>query len=965
MLLLGTLNVRGITNLTSKKALVNDIGRNNILCCAIQETHIKESGVISFICDQTKVVYNLHTISSENVRRGIGFVVKSDVDCNIEKISDRLAVIYIHLKDHIGKVRTIRVFNVYAPPRSKSKAYKEEIGQLFDQLETNINKGSVYKTFICGDFNLSVGSAHDQYPSNIGSYGKGIATEQSDILLGLLQRNNLYVTNTFFKHKLAHVTTWQSEYIKENRRNPYRTQIDFVIAHSSWKRTHRDARSYINLDVSTDHRLVISKFNVDWSRVFAPKKPNKNISVEHLSNTSIKDAYCDKVKTSITNHPADQRITWQYLCDTCIKASEDLKPKRKTGRVSNDDVAILSEHQKNLYILIKNCQDQQKKRILRTCRNKALHDIRRAVKRQENLEVLDQIKEIENSKHDSRRMFKATQVLRRKTDNSVCVKDKNGLVVNSESQKIERISEYFESVFNPVDVEEFPVVPPKPLQHPFTSDEIGKAISSLKNNKSAGIDKLRAEHLKCAPPEINQCIADILNNTCETGDYPEQISIGLLTPLQKPGKPKGPPQNLRPVILLSILRKIIAICTVRRISDRLFGKVIPITQAAYRPGRSATELVFAFKLLAEKAIISENYDIHLLLLDMSKAFDTIKRDILINDLKEILEDDELHLVSLLLKNIRIGIKLNNRIGKLFNSVIGSPQGDGASAIFFIAYLAKSKKQEDLYGFKEKEVLAIINGTRVKVCCREPAFLLEQQFADDISFASTSTSEIDRIQKETSSDLAKRNLQINDSKTERYSIERGGNTDWKKCKLVGSLLSTEEDIKRRKILANSAFCQLKAAFFTKHITLDVKLRLFKALVESVFLYNSEIWGLTTTQENNIDVFQRKFLRSLLQIRYSAGNWCSNEDLYRISGQVPWSRVIRSRRWRFFGHVCRLNPATPARRALQEITIPTKRPRGRTCTTYISTIRKDLQSKGIANINQGVVVAQDRVVWRSMS
>ena len=65
-----------------------------------------------------------------------------------------------------------------------------------------------------------------------------------------------------------------------------------------------------------------------------------------------------------------------------------------------------------------------------------------------------------------------------------------------------------------------------------------------------------------------------------------------------------------------------------------------------------------------------------------------------------------------------------------------------------------------------------------------------------------------------------------------------------CALVDG---TEEDIKRRKILANSAFCQLKAAFFTKHITLDVKLRLFKALVESVFLYNTEIWGLTTTQQ----------------------------------------------------------------------------------------------------------------------
>ena len=50
-------------------------------------------------------------------------------------------------------------------------------------------------------------------------------------------------------------------------------------------------------------------------------------------------------------------------------------------------------------------------------------------------------------------------------------------------------------------------------------------------------------------------IADIFNIMAETGEYPREIKTGVLVPLQKPGKPKGPVENLRPIILLSVLRK--------------------------------------------------------------------------------------------------------------------------------------------------------------------------------------------------------------------------------------------------------------------------------------------------------------------------------------------------------------------------------------------------------------------------
>ena len=48
-----------------------------------------------------------------------------------------------------------------------------------------------------------------------------------------------------------------------------------------------------------------------------------------------------------------------------------------------------------------------------------------------------------------------------------------------------------------------------------------------------------------------------------------ELNCGILIPLQKPGKKKRPASNLRPVILLSIIRKILAICLIRRIRERI------------------------------------------------------------------------------------------------------------------------------------------------------------------------------------------------------------------------------------------------------------------------------------------------------------------------------------------------------------------------------------------------------------
>ena len=61
------------------------------------------------------------------------------------------------------------------------------------------------------------------------------------------------------------------------------------------------------------------------------------------------------------------------------------------------------------------------------------------------------------------------------------------------------------------------------------------------------------------------------------------------------------------------------------------------------------------KLMIERSISSTDETVYLLLLGMSKAFDSIQRNTLIEDLKNIQNQDELHVIRILL-DVKIAAK---------------------------------------------------------------------------------------------------------------------------------------------------------------------------------------------------------------------------------------------------------------------------------------------------------------------
>ena len=79
---------------------------------------------------------------------------------------------------------------------------------------------------------------------------------------------------------------------------------------------------------------------------------------------------------------------------------------------------------------------------------------------------------------------------------------------------------------------------------------------------------------------------------------------------------------------------------------------------------------------------------HLVLLDMSKAFGSIKRKDLIEHLQHTIPADEVHIMEKMLE-VSFVIRCGDSISETFHTDTGAPQRDCASANSFTYYLAKS------------------------------------------------------------------------------------------------------------------------------------------------------------------------------------------------------------------------------------------------------------------------------------
>ena len=967
-------NVQGLNNPAKQKLLADDFISKGISVMMIQETKIQKQGMYEIIASNGTKFHLYNSGHASLSTQGVAILVRSDcISIKFNPISCRVC----HAVVKLNNKKQVNVISAYSPTNENTKKCPEQTEKFYDELTSVINKINKRDDLVIGaDFNARTKltfNEHKLYQTNVGKYSHSEINENGRFLLDFCKIHDLKLTNTFLKQKPSHQTTWESPIkINAQRNNPYRFQIDYVIIKVNSSIKIRNSRSYNGVRTISDHKPVITDTNIKSKyRKYEHSEPKLNIKL--LQNKEMQDKYHTKVDQLMTNIPEsnDCQELWTSISSITKSAAEEvLGFKSKTQRENNEKVAELSKFQLKIKNDISVAKSDEQIKTLKKQRNRVMTKIHNEMKQQEKRKVENIINDLEKCPNDSRKMFDAVRNLKKfKPYSKLLLKSSDSSLTSDDQEHTEIIAHYFKNIFF-TNAPKYKTINPQPMKTPFTTKEVQEAVKTMKNNKSPGCDEVYVELIKYAPTVIHENIAKICNIIAESGKYPKELIHGLLCALQKAGKSKGPPEHLRPIILLSTLRKILAIIMMKRINGRI-DAAIPQSQAAYRPGRSTTEHIFATKLAIERTITSKNEEIFLILLDMTKAFDSISREKLLTDLEEIIDQDELHIMQLML-NVRLSVKCGSYQSEYFETDTGAPQGDCASANEFTLYLAKTlqgtyhptnvQPQDHCYVTHEHQNLVehLVDHDYF-IQTKSEHLDIKQEYADDLSRLTSDNNEIQFMKENLPKILKARDLIINEPKTEEYHIARKGKCDdkWKECKLLGSLLDTEKDIERRKCLAASVIKTLKNILYSKKLSISTKVRVFDAYVAPVFLYNSELWTLSNSMNNKLDSYHRRLLRTVvLNTRYP--KIVSNVDIYKKTCAKPWSIVISERRLRWVGHVSRMHLDTPARKALQYAMAPFKRKRGRPKLTWINMITKQLNEMNI-NLCDIFEIAKDRKEW----
>ena len=172
-------------------------------------------------------------------------------------------------------------------------------------------------------------------------------------------------------------------------------------------------------------------------------------------------------------------------------------------------------------------------------------------------------------------------------------------------------------------------------------------------------------------------------------------------------------------------------------------------------------------------------------INMSSAFNTIYRDELLKIVEEFLDEDDLQILSTLLAEATFEVKMENTQATIFESNIGSPQGDSISGPLFTLYFNRALQQ--IKDGMRKELIDCweINPRCVKKM--ENSIPEEIVYADDFDFITEIEKTKDKIYEKAKEIMTSENLLMNEEKTEYTTVKRGskeGEREWRNVIKLG-------------------------------------------------------------------------------------------------------------------------------------------------------------------------------------
>jgi hypothetical protein len=146
----------------------------------------------------------------------------------------------------------------------------------------------------------------------------------------------------------------------------------------------------------------------------------------------------------------------------------------------------------------------------------------------------------------------------------------------------------------------------------------------------------------------------------------------------------------------------------------------------------------------------------------------------------------------------------------------------------------------------------------------------------------------------------------------------------KFKYLGTTLTDhncmQEEIKSRLNLGNTCYRSVQSLLSSCLLSRNVKVKIYKTVIQPVVLYGCETWSLTLKEENRLRMFDNRVQRRIFEPTRDevTGEWrkLHNEELHILYSSPNIIRHIKSIRMRWTGYVACMGKERNVYRVLWE-------------------------------------------------
>jgi len=862
----------------------------------------------------------------------------------------------------------LTVIQIYAPT---STSTEEEINEFYTQLQTEVSKiNSADITILMGDFNAKVGNRKTlNVKTAVGKHGYGKRNVRGDMLVDFCAANSLFISNTFFQQsKASRYWTWESpDGVTHN-------QIDFIITNKRGMGCVRNCRTYPSADCGSDHQLLLANVKVRL-KVKKPVSVKQRIDVGKLKNSEILNIYRQEMEIRWVR---DMEILSDKRTGTEMKWNSI---KEHFTQVAEDKIGKIAKRNSRSWLTDKTLDVAEQRRIAKSKRkesgeakkhhNYLCREVKRLAKKDKEAFIKGQCEEVENCKkqNKSKEIYDGIRKITGKRGTSGdMIRDKHGVLLQSEEERNERWKEYFHELYNdpnPTLDSDLPNLPDYPnigVEPEISLQEVEMSIKLLKSGKAAGIDGISSEEIKAACEGQG---LTVLHNLCktiwETETVPEEWKKAVIVPIFKK-KDKTDCNNYRGVSLLCHCSKIFTRILLQRMRNRT-EEILSEEQAGFRANRSTIDQIFTLRQMAEK-YMEMNRDLYVGYIDFRKAFDSVWREGLWRVLRNYgFPEKIVRILENLYEGTISAVRTNTGITDWFETNVGVKQGCILSPMLFNVFLEAIMSR----AIVEDGMGALVGGKVIN----------NLRFADDIGNTNESQADLQCTMSKIAQEAEKMGMKINVEKTEVQHI--GKNEEEIKININGQQLNqvsnfiylggvissdgtNDKDIGRRIGLASGAMQSLNKIWSAADISKETKVIVYQALILSLLLYNSETWTLKEKDKQRLRVFEMMCLRRILGVtrRDRIRNTCIRETL---DIQRDIVARITERRLKWYGHVMRMEECRLPYIALHGY-VHGSRNTGRPRRRWIDGIRVDCKERGLT-LQEAGRASQDRRHWRTVA